>query len=743
MNNRGNTPPSFTPVSLLGSIFYILKLWRRHWRQALLILCLMTFYLLFKTYFAFMLKTIIDSLQTTGRVANLLLIILSLAGGAVISLGARLIVEQRIARIGATILNDLRVRMFKHLQQLSQGFYLRTPIGTLLARFSSDLVDIEKAAGSKLRDLISHGLEILYNYPILFYLNWQLALLSLLLLAGMALMLGRMIPVASAAGYRLKCGEARLVGKIQENALAHALIRAFGFEAQMLASFEEQIADLTERGATATYQRASVSLVAKVWMMVARLVIIGVGALLVTYGLMTIGSLIAFLNLVELINASASDLVRSDLPDFIGTTSGIQRVEELLQERPDIVDSADAVAIPPLQRAIAMNNVSFSYTGEESNLQAINMTIPAGASVAFVGASGSGKSTLLSLLMRGHEATTGSICFDGVDLRQVRRSAIQQQMGVVFQESYLFDTTIRENIRMAKPDASDAEVEQAAQLAEIHEYVLRLPHGYDTRVGEAGSFLSGGQRQRIAIARAIIRNPAILILDEATSALDPGTESAVNATLRRLTQDRTVISVTHRLSSVVDFDHIYVLQDGRLVESGSHAALQQQGGVYAQLWHKQSGFAVSADGRSGVVHAAYLRHIDLFRTLSFETLTTLAGCFTPIYIGAEQTIIQEGEMGDKLYLIARGQVEVLVRTAQGDTVRLDTMHDGDHFGEMALISDAPRNATIRTLTDSLLLTLPKAEFLALLQSLPSVRTAVDTQIEHTLAHRDRLHEICT
>ncbi|MEZ4727424.1 MAG: cyclic nucleotide-binding domain-containing protein [Caldilineaceae bacterium] len=568
-------------------------------------------------------------------------------------------------------------------------------------------------------------------------------MLSLLLLAGMALMLGRMIPVASAAGYRLKCGEARLVGKIQENALAHALIRAFGFEAQMLASFEEQIADLTERGATATYQRASVSLVAKVWMMVARLVIIGVGALLVTYGLMTIGSLIAFLNLVELINASASDLVRSDLPDFIGTTSGIQRVEELLQERPDIVDSADAVAIPPLQRAIAMNNVSFSYTGEESNLQAINMTIPAGASVAFVGASGSGKSTLLSLLIAvmkpppGRSALTALTC--------ARCAAAPSSSKWVWSSRRVISLTPPSAKTFAWPNRTPAMPKSSRPP--------NSPKSMNTccacrtgmiPVGEAGNFLSGGQRQRIAIARAIIRNPAILILDEATSARDPGTESAVSATLlRRLTKDRTVISVTHRLSSVVDFDHIYVLQDGRLVESGSHAALQQQGGVYAQLWHKQSGFAVSADGRSRVVHAAYLRHIDLFRTLSFETLTTLAGCFTPIYIGAEQTIIQEGEMGDKLYLIARGQVEVLVRTAQGDTVRLDTMHDGDHFGEMALISDAPRNATIRTLTDSLLLTLPKAEFLALLQSLPSVRTAVDTQIEHTLAHRDRLHEICT
>ncbi|MEZ4678420.1 MAG: ATP-binding cassette domain-containing protein [Caldilineaceae bacterium] len=742
MSNSGRNSSSPTPVNLLGSILYILKLWRRHWRQALLILCLMTIYLLFKTYFAFMLKTIIDSLQATGRVANLALILLSLTGGAGISLGARLIVEQRIARTGATILNDLRVRMFKHLQQLSQGFYLRTPIGTLLTRFSGDLVDIEKAAGSKVRDLISHGLEILYNYPILFYLNWQLALLSLLLLGGMAFMLSRMIPRASAAGYQLKRGEARLVGKIQENALAQSLIRAFGFEAQMLAGFAEQTGDLTEQGATANYLRAAVALVAKAWMMVARLIIIGVGVLLVTYGFMTIGSLIAFLNLVELINASASDLVRSDLPDFIGATSGIQRVEELLREPPDIVERNDAVTIPPLRHAIELKNVSFSYTGEEQSLQAVNMTIPAGSSVAFVGASGSGKSTLLSLLMRGHEATTGAICFDGIDLRQVRRKALQQQMGVVFQESYLFDTTIRENIRMAKPDATDAEVERAAQLAEIHEHVLRLPQGYDTRVGEAGSCLSGGQRQRIAIARAIVRNPAILILDEATSALDPGTETAINATLRRLARDRTVISVTHRLSSVTDFDQIYVLQDGRLVESGSHATLQQQDGVYAQLWQKQSGFAVSADGRNGMVHVAYLRHIDLFRTLNFETLRKLANRFTPEYIGEGQTVIYEGELGDKLYLIARGQVEALVRTEQGDHVRIDTMGDGDHFGEMALISDAPRNATIRTLTDSLLLTLPKAEFLTLLQSLPTVRTAVDVQIEHTLANRDRLQVIC-
>jgi ATP-binding cassette, subfamily B, bacterial len=268
--------------------------------------------------------------------------------------------------------------------------------------------------------------------------------------------------------------------------------------------------------------------------------------------------------------------------------------------------------------------------------------------------------------------------------------------------------------------------------------VMRLPQQYETRVGEAGGWLSGGQRQRIAIARAVVRNPAILILDEATAALDPVTEAAINATLRRLSQNRTVISVTHRLSSVVDADRIFVLQAGRLVESGAHVDLLQQNGLYAQLWQKQTGFAISADGRNGAVHATYLRHVGIFSMLDVAILATLANRFMPEYIGAGQPVIQEGEPGDKLYLIARGQVEVLVRGEEGDTRRIDTMQDGDHFGEMALLSDAPRNATIRTLTACLFLTLPKAEFLGLMHTMPTVRAAVDAQIERNRANRDRL-----
>jgi ATP-binding cassette subfamily B protein len=675
---------------------------------------------------------------------NLGLLLGTLAVGFVIAFGARLRAEQMIAQTSVKILNALRLRMFTHLQQLSQRFYAQTPIGSILTRFAGDLAEVEKAAGSKLRDAAFDLLEILYNLPVIFYLDWRLACLALCLLGLMAWFVGKLIPPATAAGYQLKGGEAGLANQLQENVRAQAVIRAFGLENQMRERFEEQMRTLEGRGTIASFLRARVSLGAKACLMAMRVILTIVGALLVIQGAMTIGSLIAFLALMELINSSVDNLTRNILPDFIATTSGIQRIEELLQEQPDSVDRADALAIPPLQSAIQVSQLSFSYTGGENHLREIDMVIPAGSSVAFVGPSGSGKSTLLSLLMRAHEATIGSIQFDGVDLRQVLRGSLQQQMGVVFQETYLFDTTIRDNIRMAKVDASDEEVEQAAKSAEIHELILGLPHQYETRVGEAGGWLSGGQRQRIAIARAIIRNPAILILDEATSALDPGTEAAINTTLQRLSQARTVIAVTHRLSSAVDADCIFVLQAGRLVEAGRHDDLLQRNGLYAQLWQKQTSFDVSADGRKATVQAAYLRHIALFAALDMETLATLASRFSPEYIGEGQIVFEQGEVGDKLYLIARGQVEVLVRnpvepeTGMATLRRIDTMQDGDHFGEMALLQDAPRNATIRTLTGSLFLTLPKTEFLQLVNAMPEVRAAVDAQIERNLANRARL-----
>lgn len=725
------------PFGVVAGVRYVLRLWQRYWQQGIVIVLTLLAHEFFRTYFALQLKTMVDSLQATERVEHLGAIMTVLIIGFFCALAARLFGESLLARSGVKILNHLRLTMFEQLQRLSHGYYTRTPSGHILARFTSDLADVEKVVTLKLRDGLLDLILLLLNVPVLFYIDWRLGLVPLVNMLIMLYGVGNLAPKAARAGYTLKTAEAKLTGELQENVRAQALIRAFGFEPLMLARFNHQLAAIEKNGTRASLLRAVVSLSARSIVLFSRVISVGIGVWLVMRGSMTVGDLVAFLNLFTLVNNAIDDLTRTVLPDFIAVTSGIQRIEELLQEVPEIVERKDAVALPPLRRQITLNQVSFSYTGQANQLQDIDLIIPAGKTVAIVGPSGSGKSTLLTLLMHSREVTAGAITYDGEDLRAITRASLQHQMGVVFQETYLFDTTIRENIRMAKPEATDAEVEQAAQLAEIHELIMGLPNQYETPVGEAGGQLSGGQRQRIAIARAIIRDPAILMLDEATSALDPGTEAAINATLQRLGRSRTVIAVTHRLSAITQVDAIVVLNGGRVAEVGTHAQLLERQGLYAQLWQKQSGFEISADGRMAKVHASYLRQIALFAVLETAILDTIASRFNTQYVNQGQIVFQQGDVGDRFYLIARGQVAVLVRNAQGAEQKIDTMSDGDHFGETALVQDAPRNATIRTLTDCLFLTLPKREFLALLDELPPLRIAVDLQIERTLLNRER------
>jgi len=726
-------------LSLLSAIHYLLRQWQRYWQQGLLIICALLTHELFRTYFALQLKRMIDSLQATGQVENLRVIMATLMAGFFLALAARLLGERLVAQVGAKLLNQLRLSMFEQLQRLSHSYYTRTASGSILARFTNDLADVEKVVTVRLRDGLLNLILLLLNVPVLFYIDWRLGLVPLLNMVIMMRVIGYLMPMAAQLGYKLKTSEAQLTTELQENIRGQALIRAFGFEPLMLARFQNQSATLEATGARASFFRALVSLSARSIVLFSRVIAVGVGIFLIMRNEMTVGDFVAFFNLLTLVNNAIDDLTRTVLPDFIGVTSGIQRIQELLQEKPDVVERADAIALPPLRHQITLKQVSFSYTDHTAQLQNISLMIPAGQTVAIVGPSGSGKSTLLTLLMRGRDATAGAIYYDGIDIRRIKRSSLQHQMGVVFQDTYLFETTIRENIRMAKPDATDAEVVRAAKLAEIHDLIMHLPNQYETQVGEAGGRLSGGQRQRIAIARAIIRNPAILILDEATSALDPGTEAAINATLRRLGRVRTVITVTHRLSAITSVDYIAVLNGGHLVEAGTHEMLLARQGLYAQLWHKQSGFEISADGRMARVHASYLRQIALFASLDMTILNTIASRFNTQFVNQGQIVFQQGDAGDRFYLIARGQVEVLVHNAQGLEQKIDTMSDGDYFGETALVQDAPRNATIRTLTDCLFLTLPKREFLALLDELPPLRLAVGMQIERTFQNRERQH----
>jgi ATP-binding cassette subfamily B protein len=261
---------------------------------------------------------------------------------------------------------------------------------------------------------------------------------------------------------------------------------------------------------------------------------------------------------------------------------------DLLAVKPTLVDKPQARAAEPFQRDIVFDKVGFWY-GEDSGfrMENVDLAIAKGSFVGIVGASGSGKSTMLNLLLRFYDPSAGSLRFDGVDARDFTQESLRAQMGVVFQENFLFNASIIENIRLGKPDASYEEVVAAAKAAEVDETIRGFPDGYDTNVGERGGKLSGGQRQRVAIARALVRDPALLILDEATSALDAVTEAKLNETLARIAKTRTVVSVTHRLGSVEGADHILLLDHGEVVEQGGHDQLMALDGLYAALWRKQ------------------------------------------------------------------------------------------------------------------------------------------------------------
>jgi ATP-binding cassette subfamily B protein len=415
-------------------------------------------------------------------------------------------------------------------------------------------------------------------------------------------------------------------------------------------------------------------------------------------------------------------------PSFLRASAGLARIDELLTERPAVRDPETPRELPRLGRAITFRDVSFGYGPEQACLTGLSFEIERGSHVAFVGRSGSGKSTVLSLLLRFHDPTSGSVLIDGVDLREVRQSDARGQMAIVSQESFLFDTTIRENLLAARPSASDAEIEAATRASEAHAFIDALPGRYDATVGERGQRLSGGQRQRLAIARALLRDPAILLLDEATSALDAATEAALDRTLTNAGKGRTVVTVTHRLNTIVNADRIFVLEGGHLVEQGRHDDLLRRGGVYAEIWRRQNGLQVGADGAAAAITVERLRATPLFRDLDPALLEEVSHRFASEQVAADRLVLQEGDPGDRFYIVARGRVVVSKRAPAGDRT-VAVLETGDHFGEIALLRDLPRTATVRTLSPCVFLTLQRTHFLELIERIPRLWSALEQVLE--------------
>jgi ATP-binding cassette subfamily B protein len=499
------------------------------------------------------------------------------------------------ARLAAGIVSDVRTRLFDHVQNLPAAYFARTKRGEILARFSVDLSAFEGAVKTFANSAALPFLELIAGIFLMLFLNWQLAAVALLVFPITLIGPRILTPKAVQANYEQKQNESALLGMVQENVAAQAVIKAFSLHRRTFGWFKMRNDATREKIASAMFLSTMVERTVTISVLLLHLVVLAIGAYLATKGQITIGTFVTFESAFWEVSYNIAHVMHF-IPVSIQSAAAVRHIQELLDEPTRGADRPGAPDLPRITNDITFDRVTFQYEGaQQPVLDNLSLKLNVGKTIAIVGPSGSGKSTLLNLILRLYVPDEGRLTIDGVDIRKVTRESLRSSMAVVFQENMLFNMSIRENIRLGKEGASDEEVEQAARKAEIHRYIMSLPQKYDTPVGERGDTLSGGQRQRIAIARAIIRNPSVLLLDEATSALDQTTEAAINRTLLKLAEGRTMIWSTHRLTSVVEMDEIIVISGGRAIERGTHAELLAKNGAYRKLWDDQGHVPHPAD----------------------------------------------------------------------------------------------------------------------------------------------------
>jgi len=487
------------------------------------------------------------------------------------------------ASAGQRIIADFRMHLFSHLQSLSLGFFARRRTGELMSRLMNDVGALQTTLTEIPIDLAKQVVTLVGGLTILFVMNWRLCLLILLLLPAIVLVarfFGRHLKALSTA---IQDETARASTILEEVLSGIRIVKSFVREDYERARFGAQV----RRTLDIVLRRARIMAVFVPTItfatFAAAAVVLWYGGSQVIRGTMSPGDMIAFVLYAGLLIGPFGTFAR--LFSHIKEAQGaLERVFEILDTRPDVADAPNARPLPPVRGTVAMEGVSFSYDGHTTVLSDLTFKVQPGEVVAVVGPSGSGKTTLINLVHRFYDPVTGVVTIDGHDLKSVTMQSLYQQIALVPQEMHLFGGTIRDNIRYGRVSASDEEIVAAARAANAHKFIIAFPDGYDTLVGEKGVNLSGGQRQRIAIARAVLKDPRILILDEATSSLDNESELLVQDALDRLMTGRTTFVIAHRLSTIQKADRILVLDKGRLVEEGTHAALLDKKGLYYHLY---------------------------------------------------------------------------------------------------------------------------------------------------------------
>ncbi len=493
--------------------------------------------------------------------------------------------------LGEKFIFDLRVRLYAYLQKMSLSFFERTSTGELMSRVTNDL--------SALEHFVTHGsaltavdlIRLIGGSIILFILDWRLAALVLIPVPILAIALRhyntKIRPVYRSVRARL--GD--INAKLQDNLSGIRVIQAFAREEMERQRFTTE----SER-----YYRARVKGI-RYWSVffpairflgaMGSVIVLGVGAAMVVKGELSLGTLVAFLSYTTSFYEPINRLTEVD-NIFQEAIAAGERFFEILDETTEVTDAPDAIDLPSRQGKMVFDEVSFRYGTGDKVLHDIAFEMAQGEMVALVGPSGAGKTSIANLICRFYDPNQGKITIDGHDLRRIKLNALRQQVAVVLQDSFLFNNNVVENLLYGKPDATREEVIQAAIAANAHEFIMQLPQGYDTEIGERGVKLSGGQKQRLALARAILADPRILILDEATSSVDAEAEFLIQQALERVLEGRTSLVIAHRLSTVRNADKIIVLDQGRIVETGKHDDLLQRDGLYSQLYKRQMEIAV-------------------------------------------------------------------------------------------------------------------------------------------------------
>jgi len=551
-------------------------------------------------------RGVIDQALVDQDTSRLWLYVGAIAGlglaSSLLMLGRRLI----SGRQALDVEMDMRQGIYSHLVRLSFGFYDRHQTGQLMSRATVDLQGVRFFLGYGLIFFFQNVLTVASVTVVLFFFEWRLALVVLAVTPFIVALAYRYSHVAHPTLRDVQQKLADVSTVVEENIVGVHVVKAFAQEPAEEEKFRGRNEALFGQTIRANRQRATYVPLLSFVPLLAQAAVLLVGARMVADGSLSVGSFVAFNLYLGLLVMPLRSLGMWIGQAQRATASG-ERIFEVLDEPVEVADKSAAVELPPGDGEIRFEGVAFSYLPGRPVLEGVNLTLEAGTTLALIGHTGSGKTTLASLVPRFYDVDAGRVLVDGVDVRDVTLASLRREIGVIPQDPFLFSTTVRENIAFGRPEMTDAEVERVARLAQAHEFVERLPQGYDTVIGERGITLSGGQRQRVAIARALAVDPRILILDDATASVDATTEAQIRAGLREVMSGRTTLIIAHRLSTIALADEIVVVDDGRIVARGAHDEVLETSSVYREIYEHgllERQFADAVEARGDVEEVA-------------------------------------------------------------------------------------------------------------------------------------------